>query len=143
MLPSALKSRYISALLKSKGEAWDHAAFNAAPRTATQALIDEGSEFSDAISRCAAAHQNGWEALLLFGLGVMAARFGGVPDTGRAVASIVYSAARLVYNLVYCAPVAYGGGSPKAGTLRSTCWSVGTAASLYLMTHGWVRAAAL
>jgi uncharacterized MAPEG superfamily protein len=55
------------------------------------------------VGRCAAAHANGWEALLLFVLGVTAARFGGVPDTGRAAASIVFCAARLAYNLAYCA----------------------------------------
>jgi uncharacterized MAPEG superfamily protein len=55
------------------------------------------------VGRCAAAHANGWEALLLFALGVTAARFGGVPDTGRAAASIVFCAARLAYNLAYCA----------------------------------------
>lgn len=136
MMPNFIKVSYMRQLKAMQGSTYAHSDYNAAPRQATKKIIEEGGEIGAAVARCDAAHANGWESLLLFAIGVFAARFGLVTNDNRTIASIVYVVARTLYNLAYC----LGKGTVTAGNTRSLLWMVGLGASLYLQIAGAVGA---
>jgi uncharacterized MAPEG superfamily protein len=127
------KNRELNA---QSGEDYSSMAYNADPRAMTKRIIAAGGDVGAGLGRCEAAHANGWESLILFSIGIFAARAGAVSNDNRSIACIVYIFARFFYNLVY---IGVFGTAPRMGTVRSLVWFVSTACCLYMMISGAVQ----
>lgn len=75
------------------------------------------------VARALAAHANGMEALVPFGVGLLVAQGAGAVDT-LLVAGGVFVASRVLYIAMYLA---------GWGTVRTLVWSVGFGASVWLI----------
>lgn len=72
------------------------------------------------ITRCSAAHENGFEALLIFAVSVLAAKVTQVPTARANICAAVFVAARCFYNYFYIT-----GTNQTKAVLRSLTWFVG------------------
>ncbi|MEM6709832.1 MAG: MAPEG family protein [Pseudomonadota bacterium] len=74
--------------------------------------------------RAYAAHQNAWEALMMYTPCVMIATLTGADAAATTTAGIVFCVARTLHGILYCLDQA---------TLRSLVWFVGIGATIYLV----------
>lgn len=75
--------------------------------------------------RAYAAHQNSWEALLVFAIAVIAAEMNGGPQTAVNSLAIVFIVVRIAYIAAYLKGV---------GFIRSGLWSAGWILSIAIFT---------
>lgn len=77
--------------------------------------------------RAEAAHRNAFESFMPFTAGVVIAHLSGGDPEWAARLALIHVTARLIYPFLYIA---------GRGTSRTAVWTVGTAASVGLMTLG-------
>lgn len=74
--------------------------------------------------RAYAAHQNAWEALMMFTPAAFIATITGADAASTALAGITFCVARTLHGVLYCMNLA---------TLRSLVWIVGVGTIIYLI----------
>ncbi len=96
------------------------------PRISTAKAIDE-SPAGKYISRCQAAHDNGFESFPFFAAAVVLARLTGVDKGTMDVAATLHIVSRILYNYLYIT-----GESGIKARCRSLVWAVSLGTSFYL-----------
>ncbi|MEM1432851.1 MAG: MAPEG family protein [Pseudomonadota bacterium] len=90
---------------------------NTTPRSQAASLTGMGE-------RAYAAHQNAWEALMMYTPAVMIATFTGADGQATATTGIVFCVARTLHGILYCT---------NQATLRSLVWFVGIGCTIRLI----------
>lgn len=90
---------------------------NAHPREQQSKLTGFGA-------RALAAHQNAFEALIMFAPAVLCAMVTGKVDSSVEWAAMIFVAMRIAYNIFYLINI---------HLLRSTVWLIGMGCSLYIL----------
>lgn len=116
-------------LLRKAG--MDASKYNESPREYVRSMILANGPLSAQIARCNAAHENGWESLLMFAIGVMCARYGETNLTNRAIACLVVVGCRAIYNFAYVFDMSL---------VRTCVWWIHYVAIMYLQVIGVYQA---
>eukprot|EP00752_Nemacystus_decipiens_P010954 g9735.t1 len=108
---------------------------NEAPRGQADSKEVAMKDTGGYIKRTYAAHQNSWEAMILWTSAVLMGKAFGVDEAQMNTSATMWLVSRVVYVAAYSLISTY-----KASFFRSAWWMVGVGASLHLMVLAALRA---